>query len=68
MAKAKKKTESDPTMKMPGALLWIFCAPAAVVVSAMHSSKKSMKKYKDKKAKKDAEFNARYPEWWFYSD
>ena len=64
----KNKKETDPTMKMPGALLWILCAPAAFVVSALHDSKKQTEKRRVKKAKKDAEFNAKYPEWWFYSD
>lgn len=55
-------------MKMPGALLWILCAPAALVISANHDANKAIKKRKAKKAKKEAEFRRKYPEWWFYSD
>lgn len=68
MKNRKKSKETDPTMKIPGALLWILCAPAALVISANHDANKSIKKRKAKKAKKEAEFRRKYPEWWFYSD
>lgn len=63
-----KNKETNPTMKKPGAWLWLLCAPAALVISANHEANKSIKKRKMKKAKKDAAFHQKYPEWWFYSD
>lgn len=65
---AKKKKEENPMFTKKGAWLWLLCAPAALVISANHDANESIKKRKAKKAKKDAEFRRKYPEWWFYSD
>lgn len=63
-----KKKEENPMFTKKGAWLWILCAPAALVISAHYESKKDMQKRKAKKARKEAEFRRKYPEWWFYSD
>lgn len=55
-------------MKKPGAWLWLVCAPAALVISANYEASKAIKKREMKKAKKDAAFRQKYPEWWFLSD
>lgn len=66
--KARKKEETNPMFRSPGAWLWLLCAPAAIFISANHEANKSIEKKRAKKAKKDAEFWLKYPEWWFYSD
>ncbi|MCH5197993.1 MAG: hypothetical protein J1E34_03705 [Oscillospiraceae bacterium] len=63
-----KKKETNPMFTKKGAWLWVLCAPAAIVATAHYESKKDIEKWKKKKAKKDAEFRSKYPEWWFYSD
>lgn len=67
MAK-KKSNNTDPTMRMPGLLLWFFCAPLALIISANHEANRQIARKRAKKARKDAEFRRKYPEWWFYSE
>ena len=67
MAKTKKK-EENPMLRMPGALLWIFACPLALLICGHYENKKSEAKREAKRAKKEAEFHSKYPEWWFYSN
>lgn len=62
----KKKKEDNPFFTKKGAWLWLVCAPAALVGSAICESKIEQKKKSKKKAEKEAEFRRKYPEfdWW----
>ncbi len=51
MAKNKKK-EENPMLRMPGALLWIFCCPLAVVIYGIYAGKKESQEWERKRRKK----------------
>lgn len=61
-----KKQENNPMFTKKGAWLWILCAPAALVAAAYFDSKSDMKKWSDKRKKRENEFRDKYPEfdWW----
>lgn len=56
MMAAKKKENDNPMLRMPGALLWIFCAPLALVIDFHYSWKKSEQKRKAKRHKRAVEY------------
>lgn len=53
---AKKKKNDNPMFRMPGALLWIFCAPLALLIGGIYDSKKSIAKQKAKRHKRAVEY------------
>lgn len=60
MKNTKKKSE-NPMLRMPGALLWIFCCPLALIIYAHYDFKKSEAKRKAKLHKRAVE---RWDRWW----
>lgn len=52
----KKKKEDNPFFTKKGAWLWLVCAPAALVGSAIHESKKEQEKQRKKRHKKAVEY------------
>lgn len=64
----KNKQEKNPFFTKKGAWLWVLCAPAALVGSAIAESKKEIKKKRKKQAKKDAEFRREHWEYDCWQD
>ena len=60
MAKTTKKN-GDPTMRMPGALMWLFCAPLAIVISANYEANKDMEKWRKKRHERAVRH---WDSWW----
>jgi len=52
----KNKREENPMFTKKGTWLWLLCAPAALVASACHESKKEVKKKKVKRHKRAVEY------------
>jgi len=55
------KQEENPMFRMPGALLWLLCAPLAVVIAGHYEGKKKTEKWKKKRHKKAVEH---WDAWW----
>ena len=64
----KQNKEENPMFTKKGALMWLLCAPVAIALTAHYETKIANEKRRAKKAKKDAEFRRKYPEFWFFSD
>ncbi|MCR5352725.1 MAG: hypothetical protein K6D98_00285 [Clostridiales bacterium] len=56
-----KNKDDNPMMHMPGALLWIFCCPLALIICAHYDFKKSEAKRKAKLHKRAVE---NWDRWW----
>lgn len=63
-----KKPYENPMFTTKLAWLWLFCCPLALFLSLIYEVKIENAKRREKEAKRAAEFNRRYPDWWFWSN